>query len=89
MNKEMQDLFYELKQVLVQHSPKWNTLCDIEQYIIDLEKQLKEKQKIIDKILQIIKECKMLMPHEFDWEEQVENIEEILERGKEVKDNEV
>ena len=38
MNKEMQDLFYEMKQYLVQHSPKWDTLCDIEQYIIDLEK---------------------------------------------------
>ena len=47
MNKEMQDLFYELKQVLVQHSPKWDTLCDIEQYIIDLQHQLEEKDKVI------------------------------------------
>ena len=43
----MQDLFYELKQVLVQHSPKYNTLCDIEQYILDLQHQLEEKDKII------------------------------------------
>ena len=48
MNKEMQDLFCELKQYLVQHSPKWNTLCDIEQYIIDLQTQLEEKDKIIN-----------------------------------------
>ena len=50
MNKKMQDLFYELKQYLVQHSQKWNTLCDIEQYIIDLEKQLEEKDRVINEI---------------------------------------
>ena len=50
MNKEMQDLFYELKQYLVQHSPKWNTLCDIEQYILDLERKLKQSKNFIKMI---------------------------------------
>ena len=36
----------------------------------------------IDKVLQIIKECKMLMPHEFDWEEQIDNIVLILQERK-------
>lgn len=47
MNKEMQNLFYELKQVLVQHSPKWDTLCDIEQYILDLQQENKELTKLV------------------------------------------
>lgn len=32
-----------------------------------------------EKVLQIIKGCKILMPHEFDWEEQIDNIENILQ----------
>ena len=54
----------------------------LSQYMHLLENQLEEKQKVIDKILQSIRKCKMLMPHEFDWEEQVENIEKVLERDK-------
>ena len=50
MSEEMENLFWELKQVLVQHSPKWNTLCDIEQYIQDLQHQLEEKDKVINDI---------------------------------------
>ena len=45
MSEEMENLFWELKQYLVQHSPKWDTLCDIEQYIIDLEQENKELKK--------------------------------------------
>ena len=75
-----EDLFYELKQVLVQHSPKWDTLCDIEQYIIDLEKQLGAKQKIIDEATEYISQ-------QIYSEDKVINlykILEILERGKNV-----
>ena len=48
MSEEMEKLFWELKQYLVQHSPNWNTLCEIEQYISNLEqenKELKEQLK--------------------------------------------
>ena len=41
----------------------------------------KENQKykeVIDKVLNIIDECKLLMPHEFDWEDQIDNIEKLL-----------
>ena len=38
MTKEQQDLLYELKQILVPYSPKWNTVCEIEQLIMDYEK---------------------------------------------------
>ena len=44
----MKKLFWELKQYLVQYSPNWNTLCEIEQYILNLEqenKDLKEQLK--------------------------------------------
>ena len=97
MNKEMQDLFDELKQVLVQHSPKWNTLCDIEQYIIDLQHQLEEKDKVIERknkcLLEIAKEeIKMVnwlksKGMNFDNESWVNELEELLERGKNGLDN--
>ena len=45
-----------------------------------LKKQLEEKDKVINEVLEIIKECKKLMSHEFDWEEQIENIIKRLER---------
>ena len=51
MNKDMKNLFHELKQYLPQYSMKWHTLCDIEKYILDLERKLGEKDKIIDEIL--------------------------------------
>ncbi len=47
MSKEMQDLFYELKQYLVQHSSKWNTLCDIEQYVLNLQQENEELKDTI------------------------------------------
>ena len=50
MNKEMQDLFHELKQYLPQYSMKWHTLCDIEQYILDLERKLKQSKNFIKMI---------------------------------------
>ena len=50
MNKEMQDLFHELKQYLLQYSMKWHTLCDIEQYILDLERKLKQSKNFIKMI---------------------------------------
>ena len=50
MNKEMQDLFRELKQYLPQYSMKWHTLCDIEQYILDLERKLKQSKNFIKMI---------------------------------------
>ena len=60
MSEEMEKLFWELKQYLVQHSSKWNTLCDIEQYIIDLEQENKElfveNMKLKDKLEQQRKE---------------------------------
>lgn len=45
-------------------------------------KNIKYKE-IIDKAEKILNECKLLMPHEFDWEEQVGNVIDIL---KEVSD---
>lgn len=51
-------------------------------YINQLEQENKDLQQRIDKVNQIIDECLMLMPHEFSWEEQIENIRKIL-GGKE------
>lgn len=43
--------------------------------LLDTDKKQKE---VIDKAIKILNECKLLMPHEFDWEEQVNNALDIL-----------
>lgn len=49
-------------------------------YISKQELYFKNQQlrQIIDKVIQIFEECKMLFPHEFDWEEQFDNALKIL-----------
>lgn len=37
-----------------------------------LKQQAKKQKEVIDKVEKILNECKLLMLHEFDWEEQVE-----------------
>lgn len=48
-----------------------------------LEQQCKKQKKIIDKAEKILNECKLLMTHEFDWEEQVDNALDILKEVSE------
>ena len=43
-----------------------------------LEQQCKKQKEVIDKAEKILNECKLLMTHEFDWEEQVDNALDIL-----------
>lgn len=43
--------------------------------LLDTDKKQKE---VIDKVIKILNECKLLMPHEFDWEEQVNNALDTL-----------
>lgn len=50
----------------------------------ELQQQLKKKDEVISKAIKVIRECKMLFPHEFDWEEQIDNLLQILE-DKEVE----
>lgn len=48
-----------------------------------IQTQVKKQKKIIDKAEKILKECKLLMTHEFDWEEQVDNTLDILKEVSE------
>ena len=64
---------------------------DIIKKVSDLSKEAdrlkaeNQKQKeVIDKAIKIFNECRLLMPHEFDLEEQVNNALDIL---KEVKND--
>lgn len=50
----------------------------ITDFMMDLEQQVKKQKEVIDKAEKILNECKLLMPHEFDWEEQVDNALDIL-----------
>lgn len=43
-----------------------------------LEDKINKYKEVMDKVLNIIDECKLLMPHEFDWGEQIEQIEKLL-----------
>ena len=62
---------------------KYETRSRVSKEVI---KDIEKLQQRIDKVLQIIKECKMLMSYEVDLEEQVNNISSILQ-DEEVEDN--
>ena len=44
----------------------------------ELEQQCKKQKEVISRAEKILNECKLLMPHEFDLEEQVDNALDIL-----------
>ena len=48
-----------------------------------LEQQVKKQQEAINKVINIFNECKLLMPHEFDWGEQVDYVLDILKEVSE------
>lgn len=52
-------------------------LVDMKEYQ-DVLKKYSETKKVIDKAIAIIDECRLLMPHEFDCGEQIEQIEKLL-----------
>lgn len=54
-----------------------NLVCN--NIILNEDRRLMSKQ--LNDIKTIIKECKMLYPHEFDWEEQADYILNIIERS--------
>lgn len=53
-------------------------LAEYEKFCLDLIKDNEYQKEIIDKVRKIFEECKMLSPHEFNWEEQVDNALNIL-----------
>ena len=57
---------------------KFAILQEIYRENFDLKNKLNE-------IKEIIKDCKKLMSHEFDWEEQTENILKIIEKVSDKK----
>ena len=58
-------------------------IVEILDYISNLEQQCKKQKEVIDKTEKILNECKLLMTHEFDWEEQVDNALDILKEVSE------
>lgn len=55
----------------------------IQSYINCIEQQCQKQKEVIDKVEKILNECKLLMLHEFDWEEQVDNALDILKEVSE------
>ena len=77
MNKE------KLNDVMCESSSDYDILNDAYNYIEYLEQQCKKQKEIIAKAEKILNECKLLMPHEFDWKEQVDNALDILKEVSE------
>lgn len=79
MNKEQINFYYERIEKLLNGGNK-NTYGfapgEIRQMLICYE-QLQLK---INKVILIFEECKLLLPHEFDWQEQIDNALEILKK---------
>ena len=50
------------------------------EYTERLHEENQKYKEVIDKAIATIDECKLLMSHEFDWGEQMENIENILKK---------
>lgn len=48
-----------------------------------LLEQVKKQKEVINKVEKILNECKLLMPHEFDWQEQVDYVLDILKEASE------
>lgn len=46
---------------------------------LSLEYQLTQTEKALNEIKDTLETCKKLMPHEFDWEEQADNILEKID----------
>lgn len=49
----------------------------------NLKQQCKKQKEVVDKAETILNGCKLLMSHEFDWEEQVDNVLDILKEVSE------
>lgn len=48
-----------------------------------LKNKNKRQKEVINKVGKILNECKLLMPHEFAWEEQVDYVLDILKEVSE------
>lgn len=56
--------------------------CDeILDFINMLDEEKTNLKQVLIEIRKIFTECKMLMSHEFDWEEQADNILQIIDEG--------
>ena len=98
MDKEKKPIIIETADIYL-HFPyimeeKADDLADFleEEYIeyegatdifIDLQNQVKKQKEVIDKAEKILNECKLLMSHEFDWKEQVDNVLDIIKEVSE------
>jgi len=70
--------YYELNKLQQENQSlkKWKELHSCLYLTKENIRLIEENQSLkdrIEKAIKIFKECKLLMPHEFDWEEQFEN----------------
>lgn len=85
MNKEELDLL-EIVFTLAIGECAYNDINNIqklEDKIKTIGNLCKKQKEVISRAEKILNECKLLMPHEFDWEEQVNNALDILKEVSE------
>ena len=70
-----------IKCYATKDKPFWQNRIMLLEEKQQLQSQLEQKEKQLNDIKTIIKECKMLYPHEFDWGEQADNMLNIIERN--------
>lgn len=68
------------ENIIVRNANDFKNYVD---YVDELEQQCKKQKEVISRAEKILNECKLLMPHEFDWEEQVDNALDILKEVSE------
>lgn len=76
MTKEIEDALHMLLHCALkdkEYTTQKGQFTIVRKYIEQLEQALNE-------IKEIINACKKLMPHEFDWEEQLDNILQIIDK---------
>lgn len=66
------------EEKLIEAIGRADVLLEFMPKIKQLQKENKKQKEVIDKVEKILNECKLLMTHEFDWEEQVDNALDIL-----------
>lgn len=84
MNKEELDLLENVFTLAIGECAynDINNIQKLEDKIKTIGNLCKNQKEAISRVEKILNECKLLMPHEFDWKEQVDNALYILNEVK-------
>lgn len=70
---------YELNKLCGEITKKLDNTAEYENWLI-IQDYIDSFKQALNKIKTNIEDCKKLMPHEFDWGEQIDNILEEIDK---------